>query len=72
MVWCPMRHVCTPERDGMEFVTRSSVKSYLKHRKKRMASNACDAMDMAIEEMLRKACARAESNERSTVMPQDL
>ena len=56
----------------MDFAIKNSVKIFLKGQKKRMANGVCEALDADIEAMLRKACKRAETNGRSTVMPLDL
>jgi len=37
-----------------------------------VASDLADALDKAVEELIKKACERAESNGRKTVMAKDL
>ncbi len=56
----------------MDFVTKSSVKAYIKQKKMRVASTTSEALNNKVEEMLKAACGRAAKNGRSTVMPQDL
>lgn len=57
---------------NVDFAIKNSVKMFLKGHKKRMANGVCEALDADIEATLRKACKRAETNGRSTVMPLDL
>ena len=56
----------------MDFVTKSSVKAFLKQKKMRVSSATSEAINQKVEEMLKTACGRAAKNGRSTVMPQDL
>ena len=56
----------------MDFITKGSVKTFLKQNKKRVATATYERLDSVVEELLKKACERAEKNGRHTVMPQDL
>jgi histone H3/H4 len=57
---------------SLDFITKGSVKTFLKQNKKRVATATYEKLDSVVEELLKNACERAEKNGRHTVMPQDL
>ena len=53
-------------------VVTSKVKEIVKQEEMNTASDFPDALDKIVEEAIRKACARAKSNDRKTVRSGDL
>ncbi len=56
----------------MEIAKRASLKQYLRQNKMRTSSGLYEAVNAAIETLLKKACLRAAANKRQTVMEQDI
>lgn len=50
----------------------SKLKDVIKQEEMNCASDLPDALDKAVEELVKKACARAKSNDRKTVRAGDL
>ena len=55
-----------------DFVVVSKLKDLIKREDMNCASDFPDALDKVIEEKIKRACARAKSNDRKTVRPGDL
>ena len=53
-------------------VVASKVKEVIKAQEMNCAGDFCDALDAHVEEIVKKACARAKSNDRKTVRLGDL
>ena len=53
-------------------VVASKVKEVIKSQEMNCAGEFCDALDAHVEELVKKACARAKSNDRKTVRSGDL
>lgn len=56
----------------MEIITKRNVKAFLKENKKRIASATYTMLNNEVEALLKRACKRAETNGRNTIMPQDI
>jgi len=55
-----------------DFVVVSKLKDLIKKEDMNCASDFPDALDKDVEILVKKACARAKSNDRKTVRPGDL
>lgn len=55
----------------MDLIVRSKIKSNIPEGM-RVSADLAESLDKIVEEMLKKAVARAQANKRTTVMPQDL
>ncbi len=53
-------------------IVASKVKEYIKSKKMMTSSDAIEAINAAVYEMLDDAVARTKANKRSTVKPQDV
>lgn len=53
-------------------VVESKVKEVIKTAEMNCASDFTDALSIEVEALVKKACARAKSNDRKTVRPGDL
>ncbi|MCX6818595.1 MAG: DUF1931 domain-containing protein [Candidatus Aenigmarchaeota archaeon] len=53
-------------------VVVSKLKEVIKQEEMSCASDLPDALDVLLTELVKKACARAKSNDRKTVRPGDL
>ena len=53
-------------------VVTSKIKEVVKQEEMNTASDFPDALDKVVEELVRKACARAKTNDRKTVRSGDL
>lgn len=56
----------------MDLVKRAGVKKLLKQHKMRVSGGLLEVVNDSVENMLKKACARAAKNGRSTVMGWDV
>jgi histone H3/H4 len=56
----------------MALVVTSAIKELIKSEQMNTAGDFADALDVKVAEIIKKACARAKSNDRKTVRAGDL
>jgi histone H3/H4 len=52
-------------------VVQSKVREFVKKANLRLSSDAIDALNKVVEDVLKKAADRAKQNQRQTIRPQD-